>query len=117
MRFLVVEDEDLVAEVLAAMIEDLGHEVCGTARNASEAFTLIEATRPGALLVDVDLGRGGSGLDVAVHAYIRHGLRALFVSAHIDGWLVRSLQAVRPYGFIAKPFPPEQLAETVGRIA
>ncbi|WP_207478868.1 response regulator [Arenibaculum pallidiluteum] len=117
MRFLVIEDDEAVAELLRQMIEDLEHEVVGTAGTAQEAFHLIETALPDALLVDVDLGRGGSGLDVAVHAYIGHGIRSLFVSGNIDGWLRRGMQSIRPYGFLAKPFPPEELAETVSRLA
>ena len=117
MRFLVIEDDKQVAELLRQMVEDLGHEVCGTARSSRAATELITAMQPDALVVDIDLGKGGSGVDTAVHAYVQHGIRSLFVSGNIDGWMMREVQAIRPYGFLAKPFPPEALAETLRRIA
>ncbi|WP_207481336.1 response regulator [Arenibaculum pallidiluteum] len=117
MRFLVVEDDEVVAEVLRQMLEDLGHEVVGTAGSATLAYGMIEALRPDALLVDVELDGIGSGIDVASYGYVRWGIRSIFVSGHIDGWLMKEMAAVRPYAFIAKPFMPEKLADTVKRIA
>ncbi|WP_207484113.1 response regulator [Arenibaculum pallidiluteum] len=117
MRFLVIEDDKQVCELLCQMVEDLGHEVCGVAHAVRQAQALIETTQPDALVVDVDLGKGGSGVDIAVQAYVQRGLRSLFVSGNLDGWVVREVQAIRPYGLIAKPFPPEALAETLRRIA
>ncbi|WP_207485525.1 response regulator [Arenibaculum pallidiluteum] len=92
-------------------------EVVGTPRSVPDAYGLIEGIRPDALLVDVELEDLGSGVDVATYAYVRWNLRSIFVSGRIDGWLTKTMQAIRPYGFIAKPFMPEKLAETVERIA
>jgi DNA-binding response OmpR family regulator len=116
MRILVVEDEPAIAELLREAVEDLGHEVCGVARGPREAAELIAGTRPDALIVDVDLGEGASGVDVAVQAYMAFGLRSLFVSGRLDGWTVRQARAIRPYGFLAKPFGMEELAEAIGRL-
>ncbi len=99
------------------MLADLGHEVCAVAASAIEAREAILATRPDALLVDIDLGPGGNGLDVAIEAYVLRGLRTLFVSGNLDGWVERAVRAIRPYGFLAKPFPAEALAERLKEVS
>lgn len=117
MRILVVEDEPAIAGLLRDAAEEFGHEVCGIARGPREAAELIAGTRPDALIVDVDLGEGASGVDVAVQAYMAFGLRSLFVSGRFDGWTVREAGAIRPYGFLAKPFGMKELADAIGRMA
>ncbi|WP_207482251.1 response regulator [Arenibaculum pallidiluteum] len=113
MRILVVEDEAILAEVLSEMIEDLGHEVCAVVGTAAEALDLLGSSRPDALLVDVNLGRGGNGIAVASTAFERHGVRSFIMSGAVDSALVGETAAIRPFGFIAKPFEQAQLAQAI----
>jgi CheY-like chemotaxis protein len=57
-RFLVVEDEYLIAADLAAVLQDLGAEVTGPAGTLEEALSLVESDgdRLDGAVLDVNLG-------------------------------------------------------------
>src|ERR1700724_2038032 len=79
LRVLVVEDDALIAMLLAQLLASMGHDVCATA--ASEAEAVLAATRydPDLMIVDAGLGRG-SGVS-AVEEILRAGpLAHVFVS-------------------------------------
>lgn len=72
-RVLVVEDENLTRVLISRLLTDEGFEVL-TAASALEASAVTEDFDPDALIVDISLGKGPSGID-----------------------LVHSLQATKPY--------------------
>ena len=63
-RLLVVEDEPLMASLLAQALSSAGFEV-ETASDVLEARTAIRNFDPDGVLLDVSLGDGPSGLDLA----------------------------------------------------
>ena len=95
LRVLVIEDDALIAMLLAELLAGMGHDVCATA--ATEAEAVIAATRygPDLMIVDAGLGRG-SGVS-AVEEILRAGPVAhVFVSG--DAERVRRAQAGRSSG-------------------
>ena len=62
-RVTVVEDNSLMRVLLADMLDAANFEVT-TAANAADAIRLIRSTDPDALLVDIELGNGPSGIDL-----------------------------------------------------
>lgn len=63
-HILVVEDEHLLRDLLARTIESLGFQVT-TAANAADAKRAVKTADPDAILVDIELGPGPTGLDLA----------------------------------------------------
>ena len=61
---VVVEDEDFLRGLLATMLENAGFKVA-TASNAIDARRVIKAVDPDALILDVNLGTGPTGFDIA----------------------------------------------------
>jgi DNA-binding response OmpR family regulator len=59
-RVLVVDDEPLIASLVADWLVELGCEVVGPVRSAAEALPLIDQQPPRAALLDVSLGAGDS---------------------------------------------------------
>ncbi len=55
-RFLVVEDEAIIAMMLEDAIESAGGQVLPGAATVAEAMATIAATPPGAVLLDLQLG-------------------------------------------------------------
>ncbi|HEY1750092.1 MAG TPA: response regulator [Caulobacteraceae bacterium] len=79
-RVLVVEDEWLIANVLEAMLEDMGCRVLGPAPAVAPAVDLIDRSPPDAALLDVSLGRSKS-FPVA-EALQRQGIPFLFLTGY-----------------------------------
>jgi DNA-binding NarL/FixJ family response regulator len=61
---LVVENEDFLRSLIADSLEKAGFNVA-TAANGLDAKRLISSVDPDALILDIDLGHGPTGLDVA----------------------------------------------------
>ena len=71
LRVLVIEDDALIAMMLAEVLGDMGHEVCATAGTPAEAIAAARRENPDLVLSDVKL-RNGSGID-AVEEILRGG--------------------------------------------
>jgi CheY-like chemotaxis protein len=64
-RVLVIEDDERSMELVATVLEQLGHEVTG-ARSAEEATSLLRDFRPALMIVDIRLP-GQDGLTLTRH--------------------------------------------------
>ena len=110
MRILIVEDEALIAMVLADSLEDGGHEVVGPAATMAEALALCEAAPPELAVLDVNLGDGSNGVDVARALLERWGVLAIFASAQMmEARRARHIAL----GYIGKPYTPETVLRSV----
>ena len=76
-RVLVVDDDDFTRTLVATLVESLGHTVVARAGAVSEAMALADDEGPDLALLDLDLGEGPTGLDLA------HGLRRLLPNISI----------------------------------
>lgn len=65
-RVLVVEDNDFTRTTVCGALRDAGVHVVGDTGSAADALALAAQTAPHAALLDLDLGRGPSGIDIAV---------------------------------------------------
>jgi two-component system CheB/CheR fusion protein len=65
LRVLVIEDNDDLAETLAALLEIIGHEVLAVANTGSEGLERARALQPDLILCDIGLPGELDGLDVA----------------------------------------------------
>lgn len=79
-RILLVEDQDLTRGLLKQALEGAGFEVCAVADAASAARVVVDFDPDGALL-DIELGDGPSGLDLA-HSLLKRApwLGVVFLS-------------------------------------
>ncbi len=59
LRILVVEDDALIALLLAEMLKEMGHEPCGAAATEDSAVTQAASTQPDLIIMDVFLTSGG----------------------------------------------------------
>ena len=102
MRVLIVEDEAVIAMVLADSLEDAGHEVVGPAATMAEALALCEGAPPPELAVlDINLRDGSNGVDVARALLERWGVLSIFASGQVmEARRARDIAL----GYIRKPY-------------
>ncbi len=117
---LIVEDEPLIAEDLANMLDELGHIVQGRAHDAASALRAVRKQRPDLVLLDIRLNAGPDGVAVATELQDL-GVPFIFVTSHADPGTLERATATRPEGYIIKPFEIEdlraQLAVVLARLA
>lgn len=108
-RILIVEDEPLIAEDLRGLLEELGHHVCAVCDNALDAMAEIAAQAPDLLLLDINLGDGADGVQLAAAVKGKHPVPFIFVTSHSDPATLERVKPLRPAGFIIKPFDENDL--------
>jgi DNA-binding LytR/AlgR family response regulator len=112
LKLVIVDDEPLArarARRLLGAIE--GAQVVGEAGSAAEAREVIAATRPDALLLDVQMP-GPDGFELLAGLSPRPAV--VFVTA-FDQYAVRAFEA-NAVDYLLKPYRPERLAEAIERV-
>jgi CheY-like chemotaxis protein len=109
LRVLVVEDNAIIGMLLAEMLAEMGHHVCGVEMTEAAAVAAAARWRPDLMIIDARLG-DGSGV-AAMRAILRAGpMPHLFISgAEVE---TDSPDAIVLY----KPFHEQQLARAMDRV-
>lgn len=81
-RILIIEDEALVAMELRFVLEDLGHDVVGTAADARAARDMVRETEVDLALVDIHLSDGPTGIELGRELGQEMGVTVLFMTAN-----------------------------------
>jgi DNA-directed RNA polymerase specialized sigma24 family protein len=102
-RVMIIEDESIIALDLAAIVEDLGHTVVGTARTRAAAVALATREEPDMILADIHLADGSSGIDAVTQILAQIGERpVIFITAFPDRLLTG--KKPEPAFLITKPY-------------
>lgn len=110
-RFLIVEDESLVALDLATTMEEAGAKIVAIVGTADRALEEIERNALDGALLDGNLR--GEPVDAVAAALTRRGVPFLFVT----GYGRESLPAAfRQVPIVGKPFTPPQLLAAATRL-
>jgi len=116
-RVLVVEDETGVCPVIDEILGEAGFDADCVHRDRA-AYSMLSGDGPyDALIVDVNLGAGTTGFDVARFArQMRPSLPVLYLSGDATEASFRAF-GVPGSGFVAKPFAPEELIRRLRLLA
>ena len=112
-RFLVIDDEPLIALDLSDLLQSFGYEVVGTAHHPERARTLLKEKRPDAVLLDINLNAHEDGIDLARFIRERYDLPFFFLTSYTDQRTLQRAAAVRPLGYLVKPFEERNLFATL----
>jgi len=80
---LIVEDEVLLATELEFLLVEAGCRPVGHAMDSDEALNLAHELNPDLALVDIHLGDGPTGVEVARRIHADCGAVALFMTANV----------------------------------
>lgn len=108
-KVLIVEDAIIIAEDLAASVEELGYEVVGIVDNAPEAYEAIADKAPDVVLLDINLGTEEDGLDIGKHLNDQLKVPFIFITAFSSKATQEKILALNPKGYLVKPFETEEL--------
>ena len=111
---LLVEDEEMVRQLVARVLRELGYEVFETS-SGGEALLLSDSLdRPIDLLVTDVVMPGMSGRELAEILVVRRPTtRVLFMSGYTDEAIVHHGVLDGEAEFIGKPFTPQELAHKI----
>jgi two-component system, response regulator YesN len=119
---LIAEDEELFRRELAAATpwEEQGFVLAGEAADGEEAFELILARRPDALIADVRMPRlDGLGLLARMAAELPEGEAPMTVilTGHSEFEYARRALRLGAFDYLLKPLDDAELADVLGRLA
>jgi two-component system, response regulator PdtaR len=110
LRIMVVEDEAVVAALLAEVLEGMGHEVCAIEGTEAGAVTAAIGCEPDLMIVDARLNEG-SGI-AAVDRILR---RSFVPHVFVSGDLSRVRKFKPSAVMLQKPFRESDLASAIQR--
>ena len=112
-RVLILEDDDLIADDIAAIVTGLGHDVAGIAATAEEALAAARRHSLDLVLADVELRGRASGIDAVRAIRERNDVRAIFVTGFPER--VLSGASDEPVFVLSKPFDERLLQVTMAQ--
>lgn len=114
-RIVVAEDNELIRELLAQQLLELGHTVVGKARNGIEVVDVVSAVRPDVAIIDRGLPIQ-DGLAASRAIADRAPTAVVVLSAYMsDIDPEEEALAAGAHSFLAKPYLIEELDETLDR--
>lgn len=116
-KILIVEDEPMISEDLACILDNEGYQVIGQAYEGSTALDMIHNRQPDIILLDIALDHQMSGLDVAQHINNKYGLPFIFITSFSDKLTLDLAKNLLPQGYIVKPFKKKDILATLEIVA
>ncbi len=112
-KILVVEDEAVIAMLLAKVLETLGYTVAGPVANGADAIQLAGSEHPDLILMDIRIEGDIDGIETTVKIHEQQDIPIVFLTAHSDNDTYERAMATKPSGFLLKPFKRDELELTI----
>jgi DNA-binding NarL/FixJ family response regulator len=103
-KILIVEDEPVIAENISLYLDNNDFEVSAIAYDSDDALQQLKTNTPDAVILDINLESEKDGIDIADHINQNYQLPFLFLTSYSDKNTLDRAKAVKPSGYIVKPF-------------
>lgn len=106
---LIVEDEPLIADDIAGILEKQGYTITDIVDEAITALESVAKQKPDVVLLDINIEGDIDGIDLAPQ------LKApfVFLTSYYDQATLARAKAVKPSGYIVKPFSERDLIANI----
>lgn len=99
---LIVDDDRIIAMAEASFLAKNGYKVL-TAGNGEEVFEILESGSDcHMVLLDIDLGYGISGPEIAEQILQVRDVPIIFVTSHTEGDMTEKVKHIKKYGYVVK---------------
>lgn len=109
LRIMIVEDEPIIADEIAATIEDLGYTVAAKVIHSKEVVDTFIKCDADVVLMDINLGKGPDGIQLAATIKQQKNIPLIFLTSYSDKITIDRAKQVNPDGYIVKPFDEKDL--------
>ncbi|MDP3624892.1 MAG: response regulator, partial [Methanobacteriaceae archaeon] len=107
-KILIVEDDAIESLDIQKRLELLGYEVPYVASRGQEAIDKASQIIPDLVLMDISLKGDMDGIDAASEI-IKLDIPIVYLTAHSDEATVKKAKFTQPYGYLIKPYDPNEL--------
>lgn len=113
LNILIVEDDPIIAEDLYSLLTMHDYKVAYVAHNGTDAIDALANKQPDFAILDINLGSGMTGIDVAEVIHNKYHIPYIFLSSFDDEETLNAAQSHGPYGYLVKPFQDRTLLTTI----
>jgi DNA-binding LytR/AlgR family response regulator len=113
MKVIIVEDEYTIALDTEMKLSVQGFQVLGIATDFASLMELIAEDTPDIILMDINLGEGGNGIEIAKKLKKIISVPIVFLSAYSNPEVVSAALETEPFGYLVKPYKIEDLVITM----
>lgn len=103
-KILIVEDEPLIAEDIAAVLERNELAVSAIVYNKTDALLELKNNLPDIALLDINLNGGMEGIEIATAINQHYNIPFIFITSYSDKTTLDLAKHTQPSGYIVKPF-------------
>lgn len=115
-KILIVEDELIISEMLKEIINDCGCNVVAQARDFSEALIELVKHPIDIAFLDINLGNGKNGIQLAEHIKVKYDIPFVFVTSYGDKESIIRAISTNPEAYLSKPFKFSDVYATIQMI-
>ena len=108
-RIIVVEDEIIVAQDIAARLEHAGYEIVAIVDMGEEAVQTLRATPADLVLLDINLLGTMDGIATAQAIASEFAVPIIYLTSLSDSATVERAKATKPAAYMLKPFNDREL--------
>ncbi|MFY0624933.1 MAG: response regulator [Reichenbachiella sp.] len=108
-RILIVEDEPLIADDIALILEKHNYKIVGIVDEAVDALEIIQNDRPDLALLDVNIEGDKDGIELASEIDIPF----VFLTSYYDESTLNRAKKTNPSGYVVKPFNENELIANI----
>jgi CheY-like chemotaxis protein len=112
-RIMIVEDEGIIAMDIRNQLEGYGYDVVATAFSGGQAITLATQHRPDLVMMDIVLKGNMDGISAAKSITESLHIPVIFLTAYSDPATLQRAKAAGAYGYLIKPFRPDELHASI----
>lgn len=111
---LVVEDEIIAREYLVAILESLGFSKVCEASSSNEALEIIKEETIGLTFMDINIDGKIDGIGCSRLLNEHYDIPTIYTTAYKDSGTISDAKESNIFGYIAKPFYPNDIEATLG---
>jgi PAS domain S-box len=112
-RILIVEDEAIIASVIAGALRKFDYEVVDILNTGAAAVAVALQTTPDLVLMDIRLQDDVDGIAAAERIQETADIPIIYLTAYADDPTLARAKRTQPYGYIPKPFQEIELRTTI----
>lgn len=112
-NILIVEDELLIAHMIATKLEKIGYNVLKIATSGQEALESVVQEQPDLILMDIVLQGELDGIETAAQIKSKLDVPVIFLTAYANDETLERAAQTGCYGYLIKPFKDQELQSTV----
>lgn len=112
-RIMIVDDDIAMIMNLQELLSHNDYEVVGHSQSGEHALEIARDVHADLALVDIKLGKGMDGIELAAQLMERFCIPSLFISGYAERELLNRAKEYRPLGYVLKPFSEKQLFASI----